>query len=356
MTENISKLLLILLILSFKTAFSQPKDEKVRANLKEAIGLMNNGKFDESIKVLQKAQKEDPTVFDYPYEIGYAYYEKGNYKEAIKTLSKLTNHKDVVDLLFQLLGNSYDMSGDRKKAFEVYQQGLKKFPKSGALYLEQGNIYFTEKKYEDAMAFYEKGIEIDPTFPSNYYRATLIYCNSSEEVWGMIYGEIFMNLERGGKRTAEISKLLYDTYKQGIEIKNGTEIAVSFSQNIVISDLKNPKIPFTMVYETLLGTAVVPYKTIDINSLSGIRSDFLSNYFLQENNLKYPNVLFDFQKKIADAGHFETYTHWLLMKGDEEAFEKWATKNEQKMNDFVAWFKVNGLELSDKQKFYRSQY
>jgi len=356
MATNISKLLLILLFFSTQFLFAQSKDEKIMNVLREAIPLMESGKIEESIKVLEKAQKQDPSVFDYPYEIGYAYYLKQNYKEAIKILSKLTTHKDVSEVLFQLLGNSYDMSGDSKKALEVYQTGLKKFPNSGSLYLEQGNVFFMQKKYEEAMAYYEKGMEVQPEFPSNYYRATLIFCNSSEEIWGMIYGEIFMNLERGSKRTAEISKLLYDTYKQGITIKNGEEISVSFSQNMVIADAKDVKMPFSMIYETLLGTAVIPYKSIDINSLDKIRGDFLTNYFQQGNSKTYPNVLFDFQKKVTDAGHSEAYNHWILMKGDEETFKKWAEKNEQKLDDFVAWFKNNKLTLDATHKFLRTQY
>lgn len=37
---------------------------------------------------------------------------------------------------------------------------------------------------------------------------------------------------------------------------------------------------------------------------------------------EYPNILFSFQKQVKDAGHIEAYNHWILMKGDEEAFQK----------------------------------
>lgn len=52
----------------------------------EAIKLMDNGKFDESIKLLEEAQKLDPKKFDYPYEIAYAHYIQEDYKGAIKIL------------------------------------------------------------------------------------------------------------------------------------------------------------------------------------------------------------------------------------------------------------------------------
>ena len=76
------------------------------------------------------------------------------------------------------------------------------------------------------MTYFEKGIEVNPMFASNYFRAAKIYCNSSEEVWGMIYGEIFINLERTNDRTFKISKLLFDTYKSEITFTSETATLV----------------------------------------------------------------------------------------------------------------------------------
>ncbi len=78
-------------------------------------------------------------------------------------------------------------------------------------------IQLGKKDYNKALTYFEKGIEVAPNYSSNYYWCARLYCNSTEEVWGMIYGEIFMNLERNSKRTAEISKLLFDTYKKEIK-------------------------------------------------------------------------------------------------------------------------------------------
>jgi tetratricopeptide (TPR) repeat protein len=244
----------------------------------------------------------------------------------------------------------------------VYDEGLKLFPNSGMIYLEKGNVHWGKQDYIKALSFYEKGIEVDPTFPSNYYRAARIYCNSSEEVWGMIYGELFMNLERNSERTSEISKLLYDTYKREIKFLSDTSFSMSFSKNatIDVSDLKDPnklKLPYGIgVYEPNLMISILPAKSIDINSLDQIRSSFIDNYYSSGYDKKYSNVLFSYQKTVKDAGHIEAYNHWILMKGDEEAFEKWRVTNENKWNTFVKWFSDNGLEISSTHKFYSGQY
>lgn len=350
------------LVLIGQNLFAQTDKEKAYEMGISAIKFMDGGKIDESMKLLEKAQKLDPENINYPYELAYAHYLKEDYKGAIKILEKNTNHKDVNDRVFQLLGNSYDVLGKTDKAFEAYDAGLKLFPNSGLIYLEKGNVYWSKKEYNNALPFYEKGIEVDPQFSSNYYRAALLYTSSTEEVWGMIYGEIFMNLERNSKRTAEISKLLFDTYKREIKFTSETSYSVSFSQNNTINsndikDGKQIKLPFGVgAYEPTLLLSIVGDKKIDLGSLDRIRSRFVDSYFERGNGSKYPNLLFDYQKKVKDAGHLEAYNYWVLMKGDEPAFNSWCKQNKAKWDAFLKWFSDNGLSVDGSNRFFRGQY
>ncbi len=354
---------LILILTTGKILFGQTtNEEKAFAKGKEAVDLMDNGEIDKSIKLLEEAKKLDPKNIDYPYEIAYAKYLKKDYKSAIKIAEPLTKHKQVNDRVYQMLGNAYSLNQQREKAIATYEKGLKLFPSSGKLYLERGNMELFIKEYGKALTYYEKGIEVDPKFPSNYYWAARIYCGSTEEVWGMIYGELFLNLERNTKRTAEISKLLFDTYKSEIKFFGDTSFTVSFSKNatINISSLTDPnkaKLPFGIgVYEANLMFSIPPVNAIDIASLNNIRSAFLNNYFINEHDKKYPNVLFNYQKQIKEAGHLEAYNYWILMKGDEVGFKKWLTGNKDKWENFVEWFVDNGLKINDDNKFFSNQY
>jgi tetratricopeptide (TPR) repeat protein len=349
--------LLILLILG-QIAYGQSNKEQALTKAKEAITLMDNGNIDESIKLLEEAQKLDPKRIDYPYEIAFAYYLKEDYQKTIDILNKYVKHQDVTERLFQLLGNSYDMIGETSKAIKVYDNGIKKFPNSGMIYLEKGNLHWDKKEYSKALPYYEKGIEVAPNFSSNYYRAAKIYCNSTEEVWGMIYGEIFMNLESNSDRTIEISKLLFDTYKSEIKFVNDSSVSVSFCQQMImdlntLSDSKNLQLPFCMIYEPTLLMSIVSEKNININSLDRIRKNFIENYYKMGYDKIHPNVLFEYQNKINEAGHLETYNHWILMKGDEDGFDTWLSENEDKWDRFVDWFTNNALKLNNNNKFYK---
>jgi hypothetical protein len=66
--------------------------------------------------------------------------------------------------------------------------------------------------------------------------------------------------------------------------------------------------------------------------------------------------LFDYQKKVKEAGHMEAYNYWILMKGDEEGFIKWHDADKSKWDDFVDWFTDNELVVNESNMFYRGQY
>ena len=363
MKKTIKTILVIILLTVSQVSFGQTdNEEKAYAKGMEAIKLMEGGEIDKSIKLLEEAKKLDPKNINYPYEIAYAHYLDKNYKSAIKILESLTKHANDNDRVHQLLGNSYSMNEQREKAIEAYEKGLKKFPNSGSLYLERGNMELFIKEYGKALGYYEKGIEVNPSFPSNYYWAARIYCGSDEEVWGMIYGEIFMNIERNTKRTAEISKLLFETYNNEIKITSDSSYSVSFSKSasINVKSLSEPnkmKLPFGIgVYEPTIMFSMIDIKSINLQSLHKLRSNFIDNYFKNGHNKNYPNILFNYQKEVKEAGQLEAYNYWILMKGSEDEFGKWRTANKEKWENFVKWFNDNGLKVTDSNKFYSSQY
>ena len=198
------------------TANAQSAADTAHQKGVEAVKLEDAGKFDDAMKLLNDAIKLDPHNIDYPYEMTYCYYSQKQYQKVVDVLEKLKHNPDSFDRLYELLGNSYDLLGNSDKAIATYRDGLKKFPNSGVLYLEMGVIPLFKKDYNSALNYFEKGIEVQPDFPSNYYWAAKLYCGSDDKVWGMLYGELFINLERNSGRTAEMSKLLYDTYKTSI--------------------------------------------------------------------------------------------------------------------------------------------
>ncbi|GAB3582421.1 tetratricopeptide repeat protein [Hymenobacter daeguensis] len=324
-----------------------------------AIRLMDEGKLDEAIGLLQEAHKLDPARSAYPYELGLAYYQQKKYAQALEMLEPLIKLSDASDRTFELLGNAYDSNGNSPQAIEVYEAGMRKFPTSGRLPLELGIVYMGRKDFDKAIGYFERGIRIAPEFSSNYYWASKLFCNSSEEVWGMIYGELFINLEPNSQRTFEISKLLYDTYKSEIKFAGADTVEVSFSKSNVIVPVKGQKLKLPyggMVYEPVMLMSVIGEKGVDLNALDRIRTNFVENYYRLPASKNIPNVMFDYQRQIKQAGHLEAYNHWLLLAGDEAGFSQWEKDNPEKWKAFLQWFKNNQLKLDARHQFYRAQY
>lgn len=343
--------------LFIQPSFPQSNTDMAKEKGIEAVKLMDDGHIESGIELLEEACKLDSKNFIYPYEMAYAYYLKKDYKEAVGILKKLEKHKGVNDLVYQLLGNSYDNLGNRKEALKTYERGLRKFPQSGKLYLEMGIVQLHEEKYDKALDCFEKGINVDPAFSSNYFWAAKLFCSSDEEVWGMIYGELFMNLERNSKRTVEVSKMLYDTYKNEIKVVGDTALSVSFSKNNVIAvpdNIENFRIPFGIgIYEPTILLSSAGYKEVNMQTLSDIRAKFIDLYFQKGYNRRYPNVLFEYQKKIKDSGHMEAYNYWILMQGDKYEYMNWEMANQEKWNAFIDWFGKNPIEINERNKFDR---
>lgn len=334
-----------------------PQTEEAKTKFTEAIKLVDAGKYDEGIKLFEEVQKLDPSSSAPQYEIAYAYYAQKKYDKAIVILEKIKNMPDAEDRYFALLGNAYDLTNDRDKAIETYEAGLKKFPKSGSIYLELGVVKLDEKKYDKALKFFEKGIEVAPTHPSNYYWASILWADTKDRIWALIYGEIFLNLEKNSKRTENISKLMFDVYKDGFEFEdNAIKTHLSNTDDVQSSKIEADKLMNSFKvkgYEFPMALSAVGQNKIDLKSLNEIRTNYLDFYYKEGYDKIFPNIVFKYQKKVKDAGFLEAYNYWILYDGDRKDQAEWQNKNQETWNKFIKWFDKNPMTINENNKFVR---
>ena len=345
----------LIIILFFSISVFSQRNEVAWNKAKEAIKLMDDGKIDESILLLKECQKIDKKDYTYPYEIAYAYMLKKDYENAIDILEKTKKYKNINSQVYQMSGNCYSYLGKSELAIKEYEEGMKKFPNAGNLHLEKGNVFLGQKKYHEAIQNYEKGIVADPMFTSNYYRLSLLYLNSNDKLSGLIYGEIFINLERTTNRTTEISKLLFEAYKQAIQF-NGDETKIDFCEVIIdASKLKNNlELPLCAVFGKNFILSILDQKEINLTTLSKIRAKFIVNYF-KEDYKKYPNVLFEYHKTMLDKGIFDSYNKYIFQMGSENEFAEWKNNNNTDYEKFVEWYtdENNYLKIQNKNIFIK---
>jgi tetratricopeptide (TPR) repeat protein len=338
--------------------FAQTNAEKAMDVMMEGIKLVDENKLDEAITTFTQAQKLDAKNIDITYEIAHCYYTKGDFKTAIPYLEKIVKNPKALDHVYQLLGNSYDNEFRKQEAFATYKKGLEKYPNSGPLYTEMGVLHISKKELQKALNYFEKGIQVDPTFASNYYHASKLFCASPNKMWGLLYGEIFMNMDRNSKRTQEISKVLFDTYAKGFRIENDKIKNVNFCSdtNTVVKNKPNKKINYGKeIYELILLSSSIDKDVINIATLQQIRASFAKLY-TEKYNTDYPNILFAYHQQMIEANVMEAYTYWLLNKGNEFEFKLWANENRTSFNTFLKWFGEHPLVIDETHKIHRVDY
>jgi hypothetical protein len=342
-------ILTLLCTFSFFSFFAQ--DNPASKEINEAIKEMDAGNFSQSRVILEGVLKQDSTNYDAWYEYAYSYYMQKDYAKAVQIMQTQTDHAEATDQLWQMIGNSQDIMGNSEDALATYAKGMERFPHSGRLYVESGNIFLIKGEIEKAIPYYEKGIQMAPEFPSNYYRLARIFCNSENEIWGLIYGEIFINLERNTQRTREMSAILYQTY-QNIFLFGKDGVGTSFAKDMT---------PFTMEFEATMATAAAQYQlsnkkpSINVASLLSIRKEFLKIWMQSESAKQYPVILFDFWQGIDDMNFFECYHYWAFSQAPNDQFEKWRKANETNFGYFVKWYNPNPIVITEANYFSRSK-
>lgn len=344
---------LIVLLAIQLSVFAQTKQESAHTRAAYAIELMDEGKVEESIVILKECMKLDKGNYLYPYEVSYAYMLKEDFETALVYMKKSQKCKNANYQVYQQLGNINSILGRPQKAIKLYERGMKIFPNAGALHLEKGNVFLGQQQYSQAVINYRNGIVAQPMYPSNYYRLALLYLSSKDKLAGLIYGELFMNIERGSNRTIEMSKYLFDTYKEnvqfGVDSVNNQTIQADFCKNEInitnISDLNNLEsiIPMCLKWSTSFLLAIAENKDITVQNIGDIRSKQLDFYYQVNDGeiLSKPVacVLFDYHQKIKEAGHFEAYNRYIFQMADVEAFEVYSEEHKEELDSFIEWYR-----------------
>lgn len=262
--------------------------------------FMRSGDFENAVLILNRAIQMDKNNLELQKDLVMSYYLKRDYAKALDLVKPLVERDDADVVCFQIAGNVYKALEQVKDCDKLYKKALKKFPKSGPLYSEYGELLWSSKD-NSAIQLWEKGIQLDPGYGGNYYNAAMYYFYSRDKVWGLIYGEIFVNMESLSERGAAMKDLLFKGYKEKLfaetdlmkgEDKNKSEFAKAFLQ--------------TMNKQSSLVS-----NGITVETLGMIRSRFILDWFNTYSS-RFPFKLFDYQRQLLQNGLFEAYNQWLF--------------------------------------------
>ena len=357
MKKILSRILILLCVVAWSLGAQAQMsidliNDNDRVQLEEAVDLMDNGKPEDAIKILDKLCKKYKNNYALEYERLYAYYQAGDFKRIVKEGPKLFDHPEIESQCYQLVGNAQDVLGDPEGAIKTYDEGLKRFPNSGYLYLEKGNIHMMHQRYNEAVRCYLSGVEVQPDFASNYYRLAKLYADSTEPLWAIVYAEVVCNLLPGTERGEEMGKLIYDLFQENVKIEEDNNAHVSLTKENTIyinSDTSSYQIPFPMMYEmgTMKSPALVEFlqtKKLTVAMIADMRKEALA--YIDTVAPGYYNLsLLDYHRKLIKDGHWTAYNMWLMSPGAEDETNQWADtkEGEEQLEKFANWFIENRL-------------
>lgn len=325
----------VFLAVSFSTTAAQ--DAKQLHETARQFMLQRD--YNNAILVLNRAIKLDSKSLDIAKDLGLNYYFAADYNKALEIYKPLIEREDADDQCFQVAGDIYLALENPKECEKVYKKGLKKVPNSGALYNAYGELLWAQQDYS-AIKQWEKGIETDPSFSRNYYNACKYYYFTTDKVWSIIYGEIFLNIEPSGTASPEIKNILFEGYKKLFADADLTKG----------NDGKNEFV--TAFLQTMNKQSMQAAGGINTESLVMIRSRFILDWFNDYGN-KFPFRLFDQQRQLLQDGLFDAYNHWIFTASQNlPAYQNWINANTAEYSEFSRFQKGRIFRIPTGQYYH----
>ncbi|MEP7254502.1 MAG: tetratricopeptide repeat protein [Ferruginibacter sp.] len=330
------KTFLLLIVIFFQTLLLAQDVAELQRNAKV---FMQKGDYANAILILNRALALQPNNLEVAKDLALNYYFSKEYVKAIDVLKPLLDRNDADDQCFQIAGDSYWAIDQPKDCEKVYKKGIKKLPNSGVLYNELGQLLWTQKDFS-AIKQWEKGIEMDPGFAKNYFNACKYYYFTTDKVWSIIYGEIFLNIDPLNASSPEIKNILLEGYKKlfadaDLE-KNNTD-----KNSFTIAFLK------TMNKQSSVATA-----GINAETLTMIRTRFILDWYANY-AAKFPFKLFELQRQLLQGGMFDAYNQWIFATAQNlPAYQNWTTTHSQEYNELTRFQKSRIFKIPAGQYYH----
>ena len=317
--------------------FAQQDDiEKLHENAKT---FMRQGDYANASLILVRALQQAPDNRQIAKDLAYAYYLQKQNQKAVDVVKPLLEKGIADDQTYQIAGTAYSAMSAFKEAEKVYKDGIKAFPNSGPLYTEYGELLYTMRD-NSSIKVWEKGIEVDPSYSKNYYNASKYYFRTSDKVWSLVYGEIFVNLESFTSRTTEIKNILVDGYKK------------LFADPDLMKDTKG-KNKFELAYlSTMNKQNSVVLSGINAESLTMIRTRFILDWY-HDYASEFPFKLFDIQKNLLEKCLFAAYDQWIFGATQNlAAYQNWIASHASEYEAFNTYLKDRILKFPTGQFYH----
>ena len=188
--------------------------------------------------------------------------------------------------------------------------------------------------------------------PEAYLPLARAFAATTERVWAVIYGEMYLDLLPADGDRNGIDALVFQLYDDAIE-KTDKGLGVSLTK-VAMVDANDPKPPFATNFELalLLGCIVQPeggdkptlrsgIEPLTIQALTEIRRAQLATW--KEKGFATTELM-RWQMSVVEAGHFDAYNQWLFRGARPDEFKEWLGSHQKEHDAWVEWQREHPLK------------
>jgi tetratricopeptide (TPR) repeat protein len=168
--------------------------------------LIEEGKYDEAVKVFEEFLAKYPEIYQARLNIGSCFLKKGDLEKAAsefqlvldKTLQTLGSYnRDVATSIRALsgLGEIALRKGDFESAQKYFTQALEVSPQDEVAAYNVGEIFFSNQKIDEAIKYFELAIQIKKDWSKAYYKLGVVYLNKGDFAKSLEYLNKFVQMD-----------------------------------------------------------------------------------------------------------------------------------------------------------------
>lgn len=147
--------------------FSQSKEEVALNN--QAVGLMDEGKYQEALSYLNKINASDTANFIYRYNRAVTLFNLRQYHDAIAEYRYL--HillPEQSEYIFQM-GNAYEHLDSASAAITYYTKAIEMDADHFIYFFKRGTLFLKQEKYNAAIADFSASLELNPNHHNSFH-------------------------------------------------------------------------------------------------------------------------------------------------------------------------------------------
>ncbi len=141
----------------------QPEQIKVK-QIKKAVVLHNQKKYEESIKILEELNAEKSDIPEVLYLMGNTYFHINRIDDALTCFEKCAALEPENATAYYSMAFCYKEKGELQKAENYYRKALEIKPDYPDALNNLGLIYYGKGEYSTAIEYFEKAVEKNPQY------------------------------------------------------------------------------------------------------------------------------------------------------------------------------------------------